>query len=323
VQLRGEPTKPGSLTPRRNLEILGGQLLPANAGSGRRELAEWLTAPGNPLTARVMVNRIWQHHFGRGLVGSENDFGARGERPLHPELLDWLASRFVERGWSVKEMHRLIMASAAYQQSSADDAVATQADPESRLLWRFNRRRLSAEELRDAMLLVAGRLDRSSGEAHPFPIVDTWGFTQHNPFYGLYPTNRRSVYLMQQRLKRHPYLALFDGADPNATTARRGETTVPTQALYLMNSEFVHEQSRALAERAIGAASDEPGRVAFAWRTTLGRAPSDEETAEALAFLARLRTASEKDKPVPEAELAAWSALGRTLLTRNEFLFVD
>ncbi len=324
VQLRGEPLKPGPLAPRRNLEILGGQSLAPSAGSGRRELAEWLTAADNPLTARVMVNRIWQHHFGRGLVGSENDFGARGERPSHPELLDWLASRFVEHGWSVKAMHRLIMASAAYQQASSEDAAAAQADPEARLLWRFNRRRLSAEELRDAMLLVAGRLDRSPGEAHPFPAVDTWGFTQHNPFYGLYPTNRRSVYLMQQRLKRHPYLSLFDGADPNATTARRGETTVPTQALYLMNSEFVHEQSRALAERAIRAASDEPGRAAFAWRTTLGRTPSDEEAAEALAFLERLRASSSgQDKPAAEAELAAWSALGRTLLTRNEFLFVD
>jgi len=322
VQLRGEPLKPGSLAPRRNLEILGGQPLALSTGSGRRELAAWLTAPTNPLTARVMVNRIWQHHFGRGLVGSENDFGARGERPSHPELLDWLASRFVERGWSVKSLHRLIMSSATYQQRSADDTAAAQTDPEARLLWRFNIRRLSAEELRDAMLLSADQLDRSPGGAHPFPAVDSWGFTQHAPFYGQYPTNQRSVYLMQQRLKRHPFLALFDGADPNATTARRGNTTVPTQALYLMNSEFVHDQSRALAERIVRAAADEPGRLSFAWRTTLGREPSEQEAAEAAAFLQKLRMAASTEN-TPGGDIAAWAALGRTLLTRNEFLFVD
>ena len=151
-----------------------------------------------------MANRIWQYHFGSGLVATANDFGTRGELPSHPELLDWLATRFVEGGWSVKSMHRLIMNSAAYQQSSEFDVNAAETDPESRLLWRFNLRRLSAEEIRDAMLAVSGELDRTVGGEHPFPTIETWGFSQHMPYYGVYPTNRRSVYLMQQRLKRHP-----------------------------------------------------------------------------------------------------------------------
>ena len=247
IRIRGERFKLGDAVPRKNLEILGGNLLANPNGSGRAELAVWLTWQQNTLTPRVMANRIWQYHFGRGLVATANDFGTRGEKPSHPELLDWLATRFVEGGWSVKSMHRLIMNSAAYQQSSEFDATAAEADPDSRLLWRFSRRRLSAEEIRDAMLAVSGELDRTIGGEHPFPAIETWGFSQHMPYYGVYPTNRRSVYLMQQRLKRHPFLSLFDGADVNVSTSRRELTTVPTQALYLMNSDFVHERARSLA----------------------------------------------------------------------------
>jgi len=309
---------------RRNLEILGADPLPQSAGSGRLQLADWLTSEENPLFARVMVNRIWQQHFGRGLVGTENDFVNRGELPTHPELLYWLASRFKENRWSLKSMHRLIMNSATYQQSSDYDDLAAEHDPDARLLWRFNRRRLSAEEIRDAILLVSGNLDSTHGGAHPFPSVTTWNFSQHNPFYAVYPTNRRSVYLMQQRLKRHPFLALFDGADTNASTARRELTTVPTQALYLMNSEFVHQQSEILGRRLIEAAPDQEARFELAWQITVGRSPTSEQLAENRTFIKQYAAAlGESGVPSGSHELLAWSALTRTLLTRNEFLFVD
>jgi len=324
IQLRGNQRTPGKEVPRKNLDILGNDPLPADAGSGRLQMADWLTRKDNPLMARVMVNRIWQHHFGQGLVGSANDFGTRGERPTHPELLDWLASRFKEGGYSTKAMHRLIMASAAYQRSSDFDAGAFEVDPDAKLLWRFNRRRLSAEEVRDAMLFVSGDLDPTMGGEHPFPPVETWGFTQHNPYYGVYPTKRRSVYLMQQRLKRHPFLALFDGADTNVSTARRELTTVPTQALFLMNNEFVHERAANLAKRAMAGANDETGRIQRAYQIAFGRPPRRDELVDAAEFLTRY-TAALAGNEMTDAtrRLAAWSGLARTMLTRNEFLFVD
>jgi hypothetical protein len=324
IQIRGDRRNFGDEAPRKNLDILGNDPLPSDAGSGRLELADWLTRERNPLLARVMVNRIWQHHFGRGLVATENDFGARGQRPSHPELLDWLASRFRESGYSLKAMHRLIMASAAYQCSSDFDARAFEMDPGSQLLWRFNRRRLSAEEIRDAMLLVSGDLDPTMGGEHPFPPVDNWGFTQHAPFYGVYPTNRRSVYLMQQRLKRHPFLALFDGADTNVSTARRELTTVPTQALYLMNNEFVHERAAGLARRVLAGADDEASRIQLTWQLALGRGPTSDELSGVSAFIKQYAAAiAENGQSEKSVEMKAWSALARTVLTRNEFLFVD
>jgi len=324
IRIRGERRNLGDEVPRKNLEILGDDLLPSGAGSGRLQLADWLTRDSNPLMARVMVNRIWQHHFGRGLVGTENDFGTRGQRPTHPQLLDWLASRFKESGYSVKAMHRLIMASATYQRSSDFDARAVETDPDSKLLWRFNRRRLSAEEIRDAMLLVSGDLDPTMGGEHPFPPVEKWGFTQHAPYYGVYATKRRSVYLMQQRLKRHPFLALFDGADPNVSTARREVTTVPTQALHMMNNEFVHQRAAGLARRVLSGANDETSRTRLAWNIAFGRSPTPDELSEVSAFMKQYAEAvAEGDLSKESVEIKVWSALGRTILTRNEFLFVD
>ena len=324
IRIRGERRDLGEEVPRKNLEILGNDPLPSEAGSGRLQLADWLTRDGNPLMARVMVNRIWQHHFGSGLVGTENDFGTRGQRPTHPQLLDWLASRFKDTGYSMKAMHRLIMSSAAYQRSSNFDARAFETDPDAKLLWRFNRRRLSAEEIRDAMLLVSGDLDPTMGGEHPFPPVEKWGFTQHAPYYGVYPTKRRSIYLMQQRLKRHPFLALFDGADPNVSTARRELTTVPAQALYLMNNEFVHQRAGGLARRVLSGANDEPTRIRFAWHLALGRSPTQEEISDVSTFMKRYAEAiAEGDRSKKSAEIKVWSALARTVLTRNEFLFID
>jgi hypothetical protein len=324
IQVRGDRRTFGEEVPRKNLEILGNDPLPSGAGSGRLLLADWLTRDSNSLLARVMVNRIWQHHFGRGLVATENDFGTRGKRPTHPQLLDWLASRFKESRYSVKAMHRLIMASAAYQRSSDFDARASAIDPDAKLLWRFNRRRLSAEEIRDAMLLVSGDLDPTMGGEHPFPPVEKWGFTQHAPYYGIYPTKRRSIYLMQQRLKRHPFLALFDGADPNVSTARREPTTVPTQALHMMNNEFVHQRAAGLARRVLSSANDEPSRTRLAWHLALGRSPTPDELSDVSSFMKHYTEAiAEGDRSTESVEIKVWSALARTILTRNEFLFVD
>ncbi len=378
MQIRGEPTQPGKLVARR-LPALFASVGQANGksvtdssnsdsgvhvdaaqdklsrfrGSGRLELARWLTEDARALTARVMVNRIWQQHFGRGLVRTENDFGTRGEAPTHPELLDWLACRFIESGWSIKHMHRLIVHTQAYQQAStvpskpsnasptqdSQDSVAglgstskhLQVDPENRYLWRFSPRRLSAEEIRDAMLKVSGMLDSSPGQEHPFPSPHSWGFTQHTPFYAVYETNRRSVYIMQQRLKRHPFLALFDGADPNVSTARREMTTVPTQALYLMNNAFVHEAGKKLAERFAEQDSIDQ-RIGAMFACTLGRSARADEIERSKVFLDRYRravTATTSQQSGPSAtdnssfNDAAWAALGRSLITRNEFLFVE
>ena len=281
IQKRGEPLKPGDLVPRRFLEVLGGDALPPGAaGSGRLELARWLTRPENPLTARVMVNRIWAGHFGIGLVATENDFGRRGRRPTHPGLLDDLAERFIAGGWSIKAMHRLIMLSATYQLASDRSAISAEADPADELFWRFPRRRLDAESIRDAILMLGGGLDRTPGGPHPFPPVGTT-FTQHAPFGAVYPSSRRSVYLMTQRIRRHPFLALFDGADPNASTAKRSITTVPTQALFFMNDPFVHEQAEGFARRLLAAQTEECDRIRLAYRMALSREPLDAEIEQA------------------------------------------
>ncbi len=325
IHKRGEPRTPGDEVPRRFLEVMGGDALPKGTiGSGRLQLAQWLTRPENPLTARVMVNRIWQWHFGSGIVATENDFGARGKPPTHPELLDYLAVRFIESGWSIKAMHRLIMLSATYQLSSVTDLRTMSIDPDSELLWRFPRRRLDAEAIRDAMLHLGGNLDRSHGGPHPFPPVGQWGFTQHNPFAAVYETNRRSVYLMSQRLRRHPFLALFDGADTNASTPKRTTTTVPTQALFLMNDPFVHTQSEGMARRLLAAESREEDRLRLAYRLAYGREPNADETQRGLAFLDRYRAALQAARvPAAQHDLMAWAAHARTLLASNEFLFVD
>jgi hypothetical protein len=325
IQKRGEPDKPGPEVPRRFLEILGGDALPpGEKGSGRLELAKAITRSTNPLTARVFVNRVWQWHFGRGLVATPSDFGTRGEPPTHPELLDWLASRFIESGWSVKALHRLIVSSRVYQLAGDDDAANLRADPGNRLCWRFERRPLDAESIRDAMLAISGRLDRATPMGHPFPPVTTWGFTIHHPFHAVYDSNHRSVYLMVQRNRRHPFLALFDAADPNLSVAERTPTTTPMQALYLMNAPFVHEQAAAFARRLLAAPGDDAVRVGLAFEATQGRAADDSELRDALLFVdAYKQKLSASGASAEQRTAGAWAALGRVLLTSNGFLYVD
>jgi hypothetical protein len=325
VHRKGDPKNLGDEVQRGFLTVLGGQKVPADyKGSGRELLANWIADKQNPLTARVMVNRIWLHHFGKGLVKTPNDFGTRGEKPTHAELLDYLASRFVEGGWSVKKMHRLLMLSHAYQLSSADDAHNSGIDVSNDYLWRANRRRLTAEEVRDAMLAVSGTLDRTPGEAHPFPPEKEWRYTQHVQFFAVYDTNRRSVYVMQQRLKKHPFFELFDGPDQNAITGGRSESTTPVQALFLMNSPFMHEQADSLAVRVGMAYETLPERVNYAFRLAFGRAAKPEELREAAAYVQQTRQELAAAKvPAERLTRAALASYLRVVLSSNEFLYVD
>ncbi len=309
IHVKGDPKVLGREIPRRSLMVLGGQ--PAATGSGRRELAAALTDPRNPLFARVMANRIWHHHFGRGIVETPNDLGTRGAPPTHPELLDWLASRFIDDGFSIKAMHRRIMLSRAYRLASREIPGNAAVDPRNDLRTRFERRRLEAEAVRDAMLAASGLLDETPGGAHPFPPEKAWTFSASGPFTAVYETRRRSVYLMSGRIRNHPFLEVFDGSDPNLSTGSRLLTTTALQSLYLMNSRFVSEQADAFGARARSA----PDPVGFAYETAYGREPSAAERSRAEAFLAKARESAGEER--------AWAALARVVLSSNEFLHVD
>lgn len=325
LQLRGDPKRLGDEVPRHFPAVLGGQEVPQDAkSSGRLQLAEWITDAKNPLTARVMVNRIWLSHFGKGIVQTPNDFGYRGQAPTHPELLDFLAAKFVASGWSMKAMHKLMLLSQTWQLASTTVPKSQELDPNNDLFWRQSRHRLDAESIRDTLLFVSGDLDESSSSAHPFPPQHTWGWTQHNPFVAVYETRRRSVYLMQQRLKKNPYLALFDGADPSSSTGVRLPSTTPLQALFMMNDPLAHGASAKFANRILSAATDEPARIAVAYQYALNRAPDSDEQAQCNEFLKTYREKLSLAKtPTDQVELKAWSALARAILSSNEFLFVD
>jgi hypothetical protein len=336
---RGNRFTPGDPAPRRFLQILAGE---GNAPlttlqSGRLELAKWIASKANPLTARVMVNRIWQHHFGTGLVASADNFGLRGERPSHPELLDWLASEFVASGWSVKSLHRQIVLSAAYQMSSRPDEVGLKRDPANRLLWRMPRRRLEAEALRDAFLAVSGRLDRTIGGDDSGELLfregevinksrDFFRPNQVRADHAIYTTStRRSLYLPVVRNAIPDLIALFDGADPNAVTAVRNDTTVASQALFLLNHPFAREQALAFANLLLAdAKASDTQRIAHGFRRALAREASPEEVTTTHAFLDRFAAlAMSKGRTPEEARLAAWQSFCQTLLCRNEFLYVE
>jgi hypothetical protein len=325
MHYKGDPKKLGDVAPRKWLTILSGaDVLPYETGSGRLDLADWITDKQNPLTARVMVNRIWQWHFGKGIVATPNDFGTRGEAPTHPELLDWLAARFAESGYSVKAMHKLLMLSRTYRLASGHSEANFKADPKNSYLWRFDRRRLEAEEIRDSMLAVAGALDAVPGGPHPFPPLHKWNYTQHRQFFATYDHDKRSVYLMQQRLRRHPLLELFDGADPNASTAVRNTSITPLQALAIMNSDFLHTQADRLAVRVGMAYNSAPSRIRHAYRLALGRTPTPAETGQGTQYLLKARLAL-KGSDMPEEAIgrSALASYLRVLLGSDEFFFVD
>jgi cytochrome c553 len=326
IHRHGDETQHGPVAHRAVPKFLAGGHPPVipTKSSGRLQLAEWLARPDNPLTARVMVNRIWQHHFGKGIVTTPSNFGVRGEPPTHPELLDWLAGRFIDSGWSIKAMHRLILRSKTYQLASADDDVDAAQDPGNRWYWRADRQRLDAEGIRDALLTVSGRLDRRRQGPHPFPPIESWGWTQHNPFKDTYTSNHRSIYLMTQRLKRHPFLALFDGPDTNTSTDVRPTSTVPQQALFLMNNAFVREQAEGLARRLIAASPDERQRIDLAHQLAWSRPAEATEQEAGLHYVEEYRKQlAAAGTPADRIELEAWTSYARVLLCANEFVYLD
>ncbi|MBI3412207.1 MAG: PSD1 domain-containing protein [Planctomycetes bacterium] len=297
VHIRGSYLRLGDVAPRRFPEIVAGaEQEPIASGSGRLDLARWIARPANPLTARVMVNRIWQQHFGEGIVRTPSNFGKLGEPPTHPELLDHLAMQFVKNDWSIKKMHRLIMLSATYQQSSDPSPEALKLDPDNRLWSRMNRRRLEAEAIRDNILAVSGKLDLKPG----------------GPATREFASPRRSLYQMTVRSDRSGFGPLFDTPDSTAVTEKRINSTVAPQALYLLNHPFILEQTETLSKRILAAAKDDRSRIHIAYTVLYGRRPSPEELQVGLEFLGGV-TNSER----------GWEEYCQVLLCVNEFMYVD
>jgi hypothetical protein len=273
-----------------------------------------------------MVNRIWHYHFGRGLVSTTSDFGVRGTAPTNPELLDWMAARFMKEGWSIKAMHRLILLSETYQLASTNVPANAAVDPTNLLHWRQNRQRLDAEEISDSVRLISGGLDMTPGERHPFPHELTYFYRQHEPFSELYPNAKRTVYAMQQRFQKNAYLDLFDGPDGVQHMPERRSTTTSLQSLFLMNSKFLHEQSSAIAEKLIAQAGPKiDDRVQWAYRNLFARTAQSAEIEKAQEFLTVLknehRTAGCTEAAV--CEQRAWAGYVRAMLSSNAFLFVE
>jgi len=327
LQIGGDPAKLGTLVPRGVPKILepAGRIDLPPKGSGRLALARWLTeGRPRPLVARVMVNRIWQHHFGKAIVPTPSDFGLRGTPPTHPDLLEWLAADFVASGWSIKAMHRRIMLSETYQLASRNDPTNAAKDTGNAWYWRFDRRPLDAEALRDGLLVLGGNLQLDRPGPHPFPAESSWTFSAHHQFKAVYPSDHRSIYLMVQRLHPHPYLSLFNGPDASATTAVRDASTVAIQALYMVNNPFVHEQARRFAGRLLATERDDPSRLRTAFLGAFGRPPTDAERDRADAFLREYhRSLSAEGLPADRLEVEAWAGLARAMLASNEFLYVD
>ena len=311
--------------------------------SGRLELAQWLTSPEHPLTARVMVNRIWRWHFGQGLVASTDNFGILGERPSHPELLDWLARRFIAEGWSVKAMHRLIMSSAVYQRASQYSGPRVQpsagskpsgrlteyrkinaelpphaalSDPENKLLAHFPLRRLEAEEIRDALHFVAGTLDRTMG-GKTIPVKNREFFFNHtSKDTTTYDSPRRALYLPVVRNNVYDLFEQFDFPDPAVPNGHRNTTVVAPQALLILNSGLVTKAAQQFAARLAAVASDDPRRLELAYQHAYGRPPTAKELVRARKFLAEF-------KPDSAASPSAWTVLCQSLLAANEFIYLN
>ncbi|HTU27463.1 MAG TPA: DUF1553 domain-containing protein, partial [Pirellulales bacterium] len=310
IHVRGRYDRLGETVPRHFPRILAGDNQPPiTQGSGRLELARWITRPDNPLIARVMVNRIWMHHFGQGLVRTPGNFGTMGQAPTHPELLDFLAGRFIESGWSIKAMHRLLTQSAVYLQSSRVPVEVATADPENRLWGRMNRRRLEAEAIRDTLLSASGQLDRTVGG----PVVrklDDYAVSR-----------RRALYLMTNRSDKTNFRFLFDGADPEGVVDQRSISTVAPQALYILNNPLVMAQTTALVERLLRESpAGDSERIERAYELLFGRRPAAEERELGLVFLTRV---AERKPAGEDGARFAWEAYCQSLLCANELIYVD
>lgn len=315
INIKGEMSKTGEVVPRGFLTAcaLADTIQVDPKQSGRLQLAHWLTRPDHPLTARVMVNRIWLQLFGRGIVGTPDDFGVYGERPTHPVLLDHLAARFVREGWSIKQMIRAVVNSRAYQLDSHVPENLIQADPRNVWLARHPRRRLEAEALRDSMLHASGQLDLSPRDGslirHRDIMVNLAGNLHQ-------PSNHRSVYLCYLRSSPPPELAAFDLPEFTEVTGQRDVSTVPGQALHLFNNPFVIEQSAHFSRRVMAETAGPQGRVQAAWRHALGRPPRQPEIQQALELV----RATEAEL---QSEEKAWASLCQALMICNEFRYID
>ncbi|MCI0427916.1 MAG: PSD1 and planctomycete cytochrome C domain-containing protein [Nitrospiraceae bacterium] len=310
VFIRGNPNRLGEDVPRQFLAILAGDKRePFTIGSGRLELAKAIASRGNPLTARVIVNRLWLHHFGAGLVTTPDDFGLRSDPPSHPELLDYLACRLMQDGWSLKKLHRLMMVSSVYQQQSDDTLRFEKLDPVNRLLAKTNRRRLDFESMRDTLLFVGGNIDPSF-RGRPVELLEKRE--------GSY-SNRRTVYGTINRNDLLPLFRTFDFANPDITTAQRDATTVPQQALFFLNAPFVMEQACKMVHRpAFQQLDDETKRVQYLYQLVYQRDPSLKEIQLGFRFLRTKSTSTELKEP-----LTPWECYGQVLLMSNELMFVD
>ena len=296
----------------------------AKSSGKRRVFAEWVASADNPLTARVMVNRIWQHHFGRGIVRSTNDFGQFGTPPTHPELLDWLASEFIASGWRLKAMHKLIMTSNAYRMSAQSNPKCVQQDTNNDLFWRFDMRRLTAEEIRDTVLWITAKLNFKMGGPSVFPeLPEEVLATSSRPrsVWGQSPpeeANRRSVYVKIKRSLLVPILNQYDQADTDSSCPVRFSTTVPTQSLTMLNGKFINDQALAFANRMRweGGVTVED-RVRFGLRLVLCREPEPTEIQQALTFMQELQ---QHEGVSSEVALDRFALLALNL---NEFIFLD
>ncbi len=307
---RGDPEQPLSSVVPAVLSAIGEVALENDTPEQKRRLvlAEWIASPENPLTARVMVNRIWQWHFGIGLVETANDFGRAGTPPTHPELLEWLAAEFVDSGWSIKHLHRLIVLSATYGQAARIRADAAKVDGDVRFLWRFPSRRLEAEAIRDSILAVSGRLNLETGGSG-FDL-----FNQRGGLSGFVPieessveNRRRMIYAHKIRMEREAVFGAFDCPDAGQSMPRRRQSTTPIQALNLFNSQFTLDESVALAQRFESEGPDTPvERVSLAWKLAYSREPDAEEITDAIRV----------------AEAHGWPTLFRALFNSNEFVFL-
>jgi hypothetical protein len=318
---RGDYRNKGPKVGMRPLGILlpeGQPELPLATGKPRLHLAEWLIDPANPLPARVMVNRIWGYHFGRGIVSTPNDFGRMGTRPTHPELLDYLANQFIDGGWKMKPLHRMILLSSAYRQSSSspNEKVAMEKDPENKYLWKWNRRRLEAEEIRDSMLFVSGRLNpKANGpsvmiDIDPELIKDLKRPQYWQPTRDRREHDRRTIYLIYKRNLILPFMQVFDSPDTLLSCARRDQSTHAPQALELMNGKLSNNLARSLAARLAEERKTTAARIDRAFRLIASRPPNAKELALAKAYL---------DDPDP----AAATEFALTLLNSNAFLYVN
>ena len=320
VFIRGNPNRLGEEAPRRFLAILSGaKRQPFVHGSGRLELARAIASRENPLTARVIVNRVWLHHFGAGLVTTPDDFGLRSDPPSHPELLDFLAWRFMQDGWSLKKLHRMLIISSVYQQKSDDDLRHERLDPENRLMAKMNRRRLDFESMRDTLLYVAGNLDHSFG-GRPVDLLRR-GSANKQAF-----SSRRTVYGVIDRDNLLALFRTFDFANPDITTAQRGATTVPLQALFFLNSPFVMEQACKLIKQPVCQRldDDDAQRIRDLYQLVYQRDPGADEIQTGLQFLQATSAATDLVAQAHEqAPLTPWERYAQVLLMSNELLFVD